>query len=283
MPVLILDGRALARAIEERLTERMQAHAARHGGEPPILAIVLVGADAAAMRYARKKADACRRVGMEALLISCPAEATTAAVLQEIDRLNDDPRVHGVLLQYPVPSAIDLRRCFDRIASAKDVGGDTSASYGRLALGDGDRAPATPAGIMRLLSGYGIPLAGQRAVVVGDGAMLARPLALLLLGANATVTVCPADTPDLKEAVHASDIVVGAAGRPEQIKGEWIRPGAVVIDTGYHPGGVGDVELPAAAGHCAAYTPVPGGAGPMTIAVLLERTLAAAERAAGPR
>ncbi len=282
MPALILDGRALALAIEERLAARLQALAARRGGAPPILAVVLVGADAAAMRYARKKADACRRVGMEALLVSCPAAATTAAVLAEIDSLNENPRVHGILLQYPVPGGIDLRRCFDRIAAGKDVGGDTTASHGRLALGDGDRAAATPAGIMRLLSGYDIPLAGKAAVVVGDGAALARPLALLLLGANATVTVCPEDTPDLRDAVHAAEIVVGAAGRPEVVKGDWIRPGAVVIDTGYHPGGVGDVELPAATGRCAAYTPVPGGAGPMTIAVLLERTLAAAERDAGP-
>lgn len=281
MAALILDGRALAREIEAGLAERMQALAARGGGEPPILAVVLVGADAAALRYARKKADACRRVGMEARLISCPEEAATAAVLAEIDRLDDDPRVHGILLQYPVPSGIDLRRCFDRIASDKDVGGDTSASYGRLALGAGGCAPATPAGIMRLLSGYGIPLDGRRAVVVGDGPMLARPLALLLLAANATVTICPADAPDLRDAVHAAGIVVGAAGAPQRIKGHWIRPGAVVIDTGYHPDGVGDVELPAAAGHLGAYTPVSGGVGPMTIAVLLERTIAAAERAAG--
>jgi methylenetetrahydrofolate dehydrogenase (NADP+)/methenyltetrahydrofolate cyclohydrolase len=227
------------------------------------------------------KGDACRRVGMESIAIARPPETTTAEMLAEIDRLNDDPAVHGIFVQHPLPAAIDERRCFDRIAPGKDVGGDGSLSFGKMAAGEDGFAAATPAAILRLLSWYEIPIAGKEAVVVGRSAMVGKPVALLLLAAHATVTVCHPFTRRLPEVVEGGEIVVGAADSPQLVKGRWIRDGAVVIDAGVHPGGVGDVELAAAADRCAAYTPVPGGVGPMTIAMLLENTVTAAERAAG--
>jgi methylenetetrahydrofolate dehydrogenase (NADP+)/methenyltetrahydrofolate cyclohydrolase len=248
------------------------------------------------MRQAQLKQRACRRVGMESLLIDFPEQVATAEVLGRIDLLNDDPAVDGVFLQHPLPRHIDERACFDRIAVEKDVGGDSSLSFGRLAT-ENTFAAATPAAIMRLLSYYGLSVETKRAVVVGRSAMVGKPMAVLLLNANATVTLCHSRTRDLPEIVHRGEVVVAAVGKPELVKGSWIRDGAVVIDAGYHPlpplpagagpgtGGagsaVGDVELRAVTGRCAAYTPVPGGIGPMTVAVLLANTVAAAETSAG--
>jgi methylenetetrahydrofolate dehydrogenase (NADP+)/methenyltetrahydrofolate cyclohydrolase len=276
-----MDGRALARKLELELAGRVRALAARAGGAPPPrLAILLVGASRTAARYAERKVEACRRTGMAASLAALPDRAPTAAVLAELDRLNRDPRVHGVFLQYPLPGHVDERRCFDGIAVDKDVDGVSTLSCGRLALGETAFAAATAAGILFLLAHHGIAVAGRAALVVGDGAAVGRPIAMLLLRADATVTACRADAPDLERLVRGAAVVVGAAGRPELIRGAWIADGAVVIDTGYHPGGRGDVELPpAAAGRCLAYTPVPGGTGPMTIAALLDHTVTAAERA----
>jgi len=240
---------------------------------------VVAGTDPAYLRFARLKDDACRRVGIEPLPIALPPGTATAELLAEIDRLNADPRVHGIFLQHPLAAPIDERRCFDRIAVDKDVGGDGSASLGRIAAGESAFAASTPAAILRLLSWYGIPLAGKQAVVVGRSPMVGKPAALLLLAANATVTICHSRTRRLPEAVRGGEVVVGAVNSPGLIKGRWLRDGAVVIDAGSHPGGVGDVELGADADRCAAYTPVPGGVGPMTIVTLLEHTVAAAERA----
>jgi methylenetetrahydrofolate dehydrogenase (NADP+)/methenyltetrahydrofolate cyclohydrolase len=280
MAGLVLDGRAPAREIEARLAERVRALAARQPGAPPKLAVILAGTDPAYLRYARMKGDACRRIGIEPLLIAKPPGTATAEVVAEIDRLNGDPRVHGIFLQHPLAPPIDERRCFDRIAVGKDVGGDGSLSLGSMALGESCFAAATPAAILRLLSWYGIPIEGKEAVVVGRSPMVGKPVALLLLAAHATVTLCHSRTRRLSEVVQRGEIVVGAAGSPRLVKGRWIRDGAVVIDAGSHPGGVGDVELPAVVDRCAAYTPVPGGVGPMTIATLLEHTVTAAERAA---
>ena len=279
MAALILDGRAPARELEAQVAERVRALAAGWPGGPPTLAIVLAGGDPSYLRYARMKSDACRRVGMEALEIALPPETGTAEVLAEIDRLNGDPRVHGIFVQHPLPAAIDERRCFDRIAVEKDVGGDGSLSFGRTALGGGAFAAATPAAIMRLLAWYGISVAGRQAVVVGRSAMVGKPMAILLLAADATVTICHSRTRRLEEIVRRAEVVVGAVDSPELIKGHWIRDGAVVVDAGSHPGGVGDVELSAVAARAAAYTPVRGGIGPMTIATLLDHTVTAAERA----
>ncbi len=234
---------------------------------------------------------------MELLEIALPPGTGTAEVLAEIDRLNDDPRVHGIFLQHPLPAAIDERRCFDRIAVEKDVGGDGSLSFGRTALGGSAFGAATPVAIMRLLSHYGISVAGRQAVVVGRSAMVGKPMAILLLAADATVTICHSRTRRLADVVRRAEVVVGAVDSPELIKGHWIRDGAVVIDAGSHPArdrsdesdgsagrvgsgrSVGDVELSAVADRCAAYTPVKGGIGPMTIATLLDHTVTAAERA----
>jgi methylenetetrahydrofolate dehydrogenase (NADP+) / methenyltetrahydrofolate cyclohydrolase len=198
--------------------------------------------------------------------------------LAHIERLNCDPEVHGILLQHPVPSHIDERRCFDAIGIDKDVDGVTCHGFGRMAMGADAYGSATPAGIMRLLEHYKVPIVGKHAVVVGRSPILGKPLAMMLLNAHATVTICHSRTQNLPALVQEAEIVVGAVGRPEFIKGAWIADGAVVIDAGYHPGGVGDVELSAVIDKCAAYTPVPGGVGPMTIATLLTQTLEAAEK-----
>jgi methylenetetrahydrofolate dehydrogenase (NADP+)/methenyltetrahydrofolate cyclohydrolase len=277
---MVLDGRAPARRLEAELAERVRALARRGAGGPPVLAILLVGAGPAGARFALMKADACRRVGVEAQLIAPPDGTGTAEVLAEIDRLNGDPRVHGIFLQHPVPPAVDERRCFDRIAPAKDVGGDGTLSVGQLTLGGTAFGAATPAAAMRLLAAYGIPLAGRAAVVVGRSPMVGKPMAIMLLAAHATVTICHSRTRELPAIVGGGEVVVAAVDHPHLIKGAWLRDGAVVIDAGSHPGGAGDVELGAAAARCAAYTPVPGGVGPMTIATLLEHTVTAAERAA---
>jgi methylenetetrahydrofolate dehydrogenase (NADP+)/methenyltetrahydrofolate cyclohydrolase len=227
------------------------------------------------------KGNACRRVGMDSLRVDLPETTTTDELLENIEALNANPDVHGILLQHPVPKQIDERRCFDAIDLAKDVDGVTTLGFGRMAMGERAYGSATPAGIMKLLAHYDIPLSGRRAVVVGRSPILGKPMAMMLLNADATVTICHSRTRDLPALIAEADIVVGAVGRPEFIKGAWIRDGAVVVDAGYHPGGVGDVELAAVIDRCTAYTPVPGGVGPMTIATLIEQTVEAAEQALG--
>jgi len=226
----------------------------------------------------RMKGNACQRVGMESLRVILPQTATTAQLLAEIDALNANPDVHGILLQHPVPSGIDERACFDRIAIAKDVDGVTALGFGKMALGEPAYGSATPAGIMRLLEHYQIPLKGKEAVVVGRSPILGKPVAMMLLNAHATVTICHSRTQNLPEVVRRADIIVGAVGKPEFIRGEWIKPGAIVVDAGYHPGNIGDIELSAVMESCTAYTPVPGGVGPMTIATLIAQTVEAAEK-----
>jgi methylenetetrahydrofolate dehydrogenase (NADP+)/methenyltetrahydrofolate cyclohydrolase len=275
----VLDGKLLAQHIEETLIERVQRFKDLAHGVTPTLATILVGDDPASATYVRMKRNACRRVGMESLRIELAQETTTDGLLEHIVRLNNDPAVHGILLQHPVPSQIEERVCFDAISLEKDVDGVTCHGFGRMAMGAGAYGSATPAGIMRLLQHYEMPLTGKHAVVVGRSPILGKPMALMLLNAHATVTICHSRTQHLPELVQQAEIVVGAVGRPEFIKGAWIAEGAVVIDAGYHPGGVGDVELSAVVDKCSAYTPVPGGVGPMTIATLLTQTLEAAEKA----
>jgi methylenetetrahydrofolate dehydrogenase (NADP+)/methenyltetrahydrofolate cyclohydrolase len=279
MTGIILDGKTLAKQIENELAARVSVLAARSGGKVPVLATILVGDDPASVTYVRMKGNACRRVGMESIRALLPQGSPTERVLAEIDKLNDDPGVHGILLQHPVPRPVDERRCFERISPAKDVDGVTCLGFGRMAMQEQAYGSATPAGIMRLLAHYRIPLEGRHAVVVGRSPILGKPMALMLLNANATVTVCHSKTRDLAEIVREGDLVVGAVGKPEFIRGDWIQPGAVVVDAGYNEGNVGDVELSAAVEKCAAYTPVPGGVGPMTIAMLIAQTVDAAERA----
>ena len=280
MAGLVLDGKAYAKELEAELKSRVERLPAARAGHPPILATILVGDDPASATYVRMKGNACRRVGMESLSIALPGTTTTDELLAKIDELNANPRVRGILLQHPVPKQIDERAAFDRIALDKDVDGVTSHGFGRMAMDEPAYGSATPAGIMRLLRRYQIPIAGREAVVVGRSPILGRPMAMMLLAANATVTICHSRTKNLPEVVRRAEIVVGAVGKPQFIRGEWIRDGAVVVDAGYHPGGVGDIELPAVIDRCSAYTPVPGGVGPMTIATLIAHTVEAAENAA---
>jgi methylenetetrahydrofolate dehydrogenase (NADP+)/methenyltetrahydrofolate cyclohydrolase len=281
MSAIVLDGKAYAKQLEGEMQERVERIRAKTNGEPPILATILVGSDPASATYVRMKGNACRRVGMDSLSVTLPEETTTEELLAKIDELNADERVRGILLQHPVPKQIDERACFDRISIDKDVDGVTTHGFGRMAMDEPAYGSATPAGIMRLLRHYQIPLEGKDAVVVGRSPILGKPMAMMLLAANATVTICHSRTKNLPDVIRRADIVVGALGKPEFIKGDWIRDGAVVVDAGYHPGGVGDIELSAVIGRCAAYTPVPGGVGPMTIATLIAQTVEAAEKAAG--
>ena len=278
MTAIVLDGRALAQQMESELAVRVQRITGKLDGKPPILATILVGDDPASATYVRMKGNACKRVGLESLKIVLPQATTTDELLSEIDKLNANPDVHGILLQHPVPSHIAERRCFDRISVEKDVDGVTVLGFGRMAMNEPAFGSATPAGIMRLLRHYDIPLEGKHAIVVGRSPILGKPLAMMLLNANATVTVCHSRTQGLPEMVGRADIVVGAVGKPEFIKGTWIKEGAVVVDAGYHPGNVGDIELAAVIDKCSAYTPVPGGVGPMTIATLIAQTVEAAEK-----
>lgn len=275
---IVLDGKALAQEIEAELAGRVQVIGQKMGGMIPVLATILVGADPSSETYVRMKGKACARVGLDSRRVALPEETTTEELLAEIAKLNADPMVCGILLQHPVPSHIDERACFDRIDLAKDVDGVTVLGFGRMAMGAPAYGSATPAGIMRLLRHYDIPVEGKHAVVIGRSPILGKPVAMMLLNANATVTVCHSKTQNLADIVRTADIVVGAVGRPEFIKGSWIKDGAVVVDAGYHTGGVGDIELSAVIGKCAAYTPVPGGVGPMTIATLIAQTVEAAER-----
>jgi methylenetetrahydrofolate dehydrogenase (NADP+)/methenyltetrahydrofolate cyclohydrolase len=224
------------------------------------------------------KGNACQRIGMDSMKIELPESTSTAELLVKIDNLNNNPDVHGILLQHPVPSQIDERACFDAIALEKDVDGVTCLGFGRMSMGEDAYGCATPKGIMRLLEAYDIELSGKHAVVVGRSPILGKPMAMMLLGANATVTICHSRTKNLSDHIKQADIVVGAVGKPEFIKAEWIKDGAVVVDAGYHPGGVGDIELAPLIDRVAAYTPVPGGVGPMTINTLIYQSVASGEK-----
>lgn len=277
MTATVLDGKALARSMEQDLAERVERIKAHNQGATPILATILVGSDPASAVYVQMKGNACKRIGMDSIKVELGEDTTTEQLLAEIDKLNADPNVHGILLQHPVPEQIDERACFDRIALNKDVDGVTSLGFGRMAMQEPAYGSATPAGIMSLLEAYDIPLSGKHAVVIGRSAILGKPMTLMLLNANATVTVCHSRTQDLPSFVKQADIVVAAVGKPEFVKADWIKEGAVVVDAGYHPGKVGDIELTGMETHSSAYTPVPGGVGPMTIATLIRQTVEAAE------
>lgn len=281
MSAKILDGKALAAQSETEITARVARLVATAGGRRPILATILVGDDPASATYVRMKQNACARVGMTSQAIELPAATTTEQLLARIAELNANPDCHGILLQHPVPAHIDERRCFDAIVPEKDVDGVTCTGFGRMAMGVPAYGSATPQGIMRLLAAHDISLAGRHAVVVGRSPILGKPMAMMLLNADATVTICHSRTRDLPDILRTADLIVGAVGRPEFIRGAWIRDGAVVVDAGYHPGGIGDIELAAVRDRVSAYTPVPGGVGPMTINTLILQTLEAAERAQG--
>ena len=282
MPAIILDGKSLAQKIEADLTQRVARMREAAKGVKPILAAILVGDDPASAHYVRRKGDACRRVGMESRQVFLPQETSTEELLEAIDSLAAEARVNGILLQHPVPSQINERLCFDRIPIEKDVDGVSSHGFGLMAMNEGAFGAAAPTGIMHLLKHYKISVAGLHAVVVGRSPILGKPLAAMLLNADATVTVCHSKTKCLPEFVNRADLIVGAVGKPEFIKADWIKDGAIVVDAGYNPGPIGDIELETLKDRCRAYTPVPGGVGPMTIATLLRQTVEAAEKSLPP-
>ncbi len=287
MTATVLDGKAYAKQMEAELAERV-AKLKQDSGRTPILATILVGDDPASATYVKMKGNACQRVGMDSLKVAMSQATTTEQLLAKIAELNNNPDVHGILLQHPVPSQIDERACFDAIALAKDVDGVTCLGFGNMAMGEPAYGSCTPQGIMYLLEKNGVELAGKHAVVVGRSAILGKPMAMMLLNANCTVTICHSRTQNLAELVKQADIVVGAVGKPELIKKDWIKSGAVVVDAGFHPrthadgtsGGVGDIELTGIEDIASSYTPVPGGVGPMTINTLIRQTVEAAEKAA---
>ena len=281
MSALILDGKSLAKKTEYELSQRVTALKQANKGQAPILATILVGSDPASGTYVKMKQNACKRIGMESIAVELPEETTTEQLLAKINELNANPDCHGILLQHPVPSQIDERACFDAIAAEKDVDGVTCLGFGRMAMNEPAYGSATPQGIMRILEAYDIELSGKHAVVVGRSPILGKPMALMLLNANATVTICHSRTQDLPSLIKQADILVGAVGRPEFIKAEWIKDGAVVVDAGYHPGGLGDIELAPIEDSATAYTPVPGGVGPMTINTLILQCVMAAEKKLG--
>ncbi len=279
MTALLLDGKYVAQLTEANLTERVATLKAKTGNRTPVLATILVGDDPASATYVRMKANACRRIGMESMAIELPASTKTNALLSQIEQLNANPDVHGILLQHPVPSHIDERAAFDMIALEKDVDGVTCLGFGRMSMGESAYGCATPQGIMRLLEHYELSLSGLHAVVVGRSPILGKPMSMMMLQANATVTICHSRTRDLESHIRQADLVVGAVGRPEFIRAHWIKDGAIVVDAGYHPGGVGDIEMAPLVDRVKAYTPVPGGVGPMTINTLIMQTVQSGEKA----
>ncbi|MFS4105620.1 bifunctional 5,10-methylenetetrahydrofolate dehydrogenase/5,10-methenyltetrahydrofolate cyclohydrolase [Streptomyces sp. PD-S100-1] len=276
----LMDGTALARRIVEQ-TARRAAELTDRTGTAPCLATVLVGADPASVTYVRMKQNRCRTAGIVSRHVELPAETTTGELVGTLRTLSQDPAAHGILLQHPVGEHIDERAAFEAIAPEKDVDGVTFASFATMSFGGPGFVSCTPGGILRLLDAYDVDLAGKRAVVVGRSAILGKPVGMLLLGRDATVTYCHSRTRDLSAVVREADVVVAAVGRPRLIKGGDVKPGAVVIDAGYNPGNVGDVDFESAAERASLITPVPGGVGPMTIATLLEQTVAAAARQLG--
>jgi methylenetetrahydrofolate dehydrogenase (NADP+) / methenyltetrahydrofolate cyclohydrolase len=273
---IILDGKSLAQSTEQKLLERVQK-IKETKGFVPMLATILVGSDPASSTYVKMKGNACKRVGMKSIKVELDQKTTTVELLDEINKLNKNPEVHGILLQHPVPEQIDERLCFDAIDIKKDVDGVTSLGFGKMVMNEPAFGSCTPQGILRLLEEYEIDIAGKHAVVIGRSPILGKPMAMMLLNKNATVTICHSRTSDLKQHVLKADIVVGAVGIPKFIKAEWVKDGTVIIDAGYHPEQCGDVDLEPLIDKCSAYTPVPGGVGPMTINTLILQTVEACE------
>ena len=273
---LIMDGKSVAKETEEALKERVEK-IKQEKGYVPTLATILVGNDPASATYVKMKGNACERVGMKSLKVELPETTSTEELLDKIRDLNANTEVSGILLQHPVPSQIDERKCFDAIDISKDVDGVTCLGFGNMSMGEKAFGSCTPQGIMRLLEYYELELEGKHAVVVGRSPILGKPMAMMLLNKNATVTICHSRTKDLKEHIKNADIVVGAVGIPRFIEADWIKDGAIIIDAGYHPEKCGDIDLDGCANRSLAYTPVPGGVGPMTINTLILQTIEACE------
>ena len=273
----ILDGKALAQFVEEDI--KASVSKLKENGITPTLATILVGVDPASATYVKMKQNACARLGMDSIAVELSKDTTTEDLLESINKLNNDENVHGILLQHPVPAQIDERKCFDAISVGKDVDGVTCLGFGQMTMGEEAFGSCTPAGIMRILEHYQIEISGKTAVVVGRSPILGKPMAMMLLNKNATVTICHSRTKNLEDQIKNADIVVGAVGVPRLIQKEWIKKDAVVIDAGYHPAEkCGDIDLEGIDSIASAHTPVPGGVGPMTINTLILNTLLAAQK-----
>ncbi|MDO8519303.1 MAG: bifunctional methylenetetrahydrofolate dehydrogenase/methenyltetrahydrofolate cyclohydrolase FolD, partial [Deltaproteobacteria bacterium] len=249
---------------------------------PPGLATVLVGGDPASQVYVKNKNSACEEAGMVSFHQKFPESISEGELIAHVQKLNDNPKVHGILVQLPLPKQIDSSKILNLVSPEKDVDGFHPVNMGRLVAGQPGLRPCTPFGVMKLIESTGIPIAGKNAVVIGRSNIVGKPVALLLLAANATVTVCHSQTKNLEKIVSEADIVVAAIGKPEFVKGSWIKKGAVVIDVGINRVNgklIGDVEFAEASRRASHITPVPGGVGPMTIAMLLANTLQAAKNA----
>ena len=283
MPAQLIDGKALA--LQTRLEVGRRAAALARAGMQPGLAVILVGDDPASAVYVRNKVQACQEQGLHSVLERYPASLGQAALLERVQALNADPRIHGILVQMPLPPHLDPHAVIEAISPAKDVDGFSVHSAGQLLTGLPGLRPATPAGCMRLIESTGQPVRGRHAVVIGRSNTVGKPMALMLLQAHATVTVCHSGTPDIGLHTRQADIVVAAAGRRGMLRAEMVKPGAIVIDVGINRGEdgklCGDADFESVREVAGWITPVPGGVGPMTIAMLLVNTLEAAERAAG--
>ena len=275
--VLELNGKVIAKETEEVLKVKVDK-LKEQLDYLPTLASIIVGDNMASVTYVNMKAKACERVGLGSRVVKLPERTTTEELLEEIDKLNADKEICGILLQHPVPKHINERLCFDRISVEKDVDGVNSTSFGKMSMGEDAYLSATPCGIIRILKYYNIPLEGKHAVVVGRSAILGKPMAMLLLRENCTVTICHSKTENLEEIVKSADIVVGAVGKPKFIKAEWLKEGVVLLDAGYNEGNVGDIDLDNAKEISSAYTPVPGGVGPMTINSLIMQAVDSASK-----
>jgi len=273
---ILLDGKTLSKEIEVRLKSRVEK-IIKETGKIPVLATILVGNDSSSEIYVKMKGNACERVGMTSMKVNLPETASTEDLLAEIEKLNNNDKICGILLQHPVPKQIDERACFDKITINKDVDGVTCLGFGRMSMGEIAYGSATPAGIIELIKHYKLPIEGKHAVIVGRSPILGKPIAMMLLNENATITICHSKTKHLPELIKQADIIVGAVGIPEFIKADWIKDKSIVIDAGYHKGGIGDIEIEKVKDRVLAYTPVPGGVGPMTIATLIKQTVEAAE------
>jgi len=277
MPSKILDGKALAQLAEEEI--KASVSNLKENGITPTLATILVGVDPASATYVKMKQNACARLGMDSIAVELSKETSTEELLEVIEKLNQDSKVHGILLQHPVPSQVNERKCFDAINVEKDVDGVTCIGFGQMTMGEEAFGSCTPAGIMRILKHYEIEISGKNAVVIGRSPILGKPMAMMLLNENATVTICHSRTENLQEHIQNADILIGAVGVPRLIQKNWIKEGAVVIDAGYHPAEkCGDIDLADIDSIASAHTPVPGGVGPMTINTLIFNTLLAAQK-----
>ena len=276
MTAIILDGKELSSISENSIKNRVDN--LHKDGIKPTLATILVGNDPASETYVKMKRNTCSRVGMESIAVELPENTSTEELLNTIERLNKDSNVHGILLQHPVPSQIDERICFDAIDIKKDVDGVTCLGFGNMSMGIDAYGSCTPAGIIRLIEHYKLDVQGLNAVVVGRSPILGKPMAMMLLNLNATVTICHSRTQNIDTIIRNADLIVGAVGIPKFIKSSWIKKDAIVIDAGYHPEKCGDIDLDGIENLASAYTPVPGGVGPMTINTLILQTLQSAEK-----